>query len=69
MNTENNQITDGEVPVNQVLDNAKHLETVLVIGYEPNGELYLASSTGDAMALNYMVDVAKQEILKQGEEN
>lgn len=40
--------TFGEVPVGQVLENAKHLKIALVIGETEEGEVYVASSTGDA---------------------
>ena len=39
--------TDQELPVQQVLESAKHLKRVLIIGETDIGEVVFASSTGD----------------------
>ena len=38
---------DQELPAEQVLESAKHLKRVLVIGETDNGELQFIASTGD----------------------
>lgn len=44
------------------------LESVIVIGRDKDGNLYLAASGGDVFETNWLLDIAKQEILKMGEE-
>lgn len=41
------------IPVERILDAAKHLEYVLIIGYEPDGKPYVACSEGDLAKATY----------------
>lgn len=41
--------TKGEVPVTNVLEGAKDLSMVVVIGYDKDGNEYFASSSGNSM--------------------
>lgn len=51
-----------------VLDAAKgKLETVVIIGRQSNGELYLAGSTDSVPLANLMIDHAKLALLEAGE--
>ena len=40
--------TKGEVPVSNVLDGAKDLDMVIVLGFKKDGTEYFASSSGNA---------------------
>ncbi len=55
--------TYGEIPTADVLDGAKHLKSVLVIGYDENGDAYYASTHGDDELLVYMIEKFKHRIL------
>lgn len=49
-----------------VLETAKgHLTKVVVIGFTPDDETYIASSTGYIPDLLYMVEIFKADILEQ----
>jgi hypothetical protein len=39
--------TFGEVPVDKVLEGAKHLQTVIILGWDAQGNEYFASSSGN----------------------
>ena len=41
--------TKGDIPVENVLDGAKDLEMVVVIGFKKDGTEYFASSSGNSM--------------------
>lgn len=41
-------LTSLDLPVERVLDGAKHLESVLVLGWSKEGEFWAASSNGSA---------------------
>ena len=42
------------VPVDRVLDAAKKLETVLVLGWDADGQFYAACSNGSMESATYM---------------
>lgn len=52
-----------DVPVNQVLDNAKHLEGVVIMGYDKDGEYYFASSYADGGTVMWLLEKLKQRLL------
>lgn len=55
--------TVGEVPIGDVLDGApRDLDRVLVIGRQPNGELYLAASDGNLERAVYDLAEAQHRI-------
>lgn len=47
--------TTHSVPVERVLDGAKHLDIALVLGYEPDGAFYVASSIADPWGLHTLL--------------
>lgn len=57
--------TTLDIPPGRVLDAAKEqeIDPVVVIGRNKDGELYLASSTGDILEVNWLLDLAKRELL------
>ena len=48
--------TKGDIPVDVVLDAAKLLEMVVVMGYTVDGQEYFASSSGDLKENNWLAD-------------
>jgi hypothetical protein len=61
---EGNFVTTLDIPCERVLDGAKgKLETVLVVGFDGEGGLYLAASTSDKMKLHYLASLAAREIM------
>ena len=53
-----------DIPVEKVLDNAKHLMEVVVIGWDGDGEMYIALSNAYTARANFLLDKAKQELLE-----
>ena len=58
------EFTMGYVPVRQVLEGARHLSHVLVIGEEEDGTPYCAASTSDNQWLIFMLEWFKQHIFQ-----
>ena len=56
--------TKGDIPVDVVLDAAKLLEMVVVMGYTVDGQEYFASSSGDLKENNWLADRFK-DLLKE----
>lgn len=56
--------TRAEVPVERVLDNARHLESVLVLGFDGDDE-HFASSSADKMELLWLLERCKARILAE----
>jgi len=54
--------TTHDVPVQRVLGGAKHLDIALVLGYEPDGEFYVAASTADPWTLHTLLRKALARI-------
>ncbi len=48
--------TVGDVPVDGVLDGAKLLQMVCIMGYDKDGNEYFASSCGDIKEINWLLD-------------
>ena len=55
--------TMGDIPVESVLDGARGLTSVLVMGWTKDDEFYGASSTGDAKELLWLVEKFKSLVL------
>jgi hypothetical protein len=57
----------GDLPVGKVLDAAlsaeETFEHVLVVGLNKDGSTYFASSTGEAPLANWMLDLAKADLM------
>jgi hypothetical protein len=56
--------TKGDIPVDVVLDAAKLLEMVVVMGYTADGQEYFASSSGCLKENNWLADRFK-DLLKE----
>lgn len=56
-------VTSLPIPVDRVLDNAKHLETVLVVGYTKDGEEYFASSQSGGPENLWLLERCKKRLL------
>jgi hypothetical protein len=62
--------TKGDIPVDVVLDAAKLLEMVVVMGYTADGQEYFASSSGCLKENNWLADRFKdllREMASNGE--
>lgn len=58
--------TTQQIPVEQVLDGAKDaLDTCVVIGWEKDAGLYIASSDGNCAEILLLLEMAKKVILEQ----
>ena len=55
--------TKMPIPVERVLDGARDLQEVLVIGWDKDGELYGASSTGEVGELLELIERFKFKLL------
>ena len=55
--------TKGEVLVEEVLEGAKILQMVCIMGYDQNGNEYFASSCGDIQEVNWLLDRFKQFLM------
>lgn len=44
------------------------LDSAIVIGRDKDGHLYFAASSGDIFDTNWLLDIAKQELLRMGED-
>jgi len=55
------------IPVDQVLDGAKaqELAEVLVLGWDEDGQLYAASSSGRAEDIEELIRAVQQRVLKK----
>lgn len=60
--------TKLDIPVKKVLDGAKDLDTVLVIGWRDN-DFVMATSDGDLSGNNLLIDLAKRLIMDTMLEN
>ena len=63
-------ITTQDIPVKKILMEAAkrpELDEVLVIGYDVDGSLYIASSTSDISITNLMLDKCKTELLRMAD--
>ena len=48
--------TVGDVPIDSVLEGAKLLQMVCIMGYTTEGNEYFASSCGDVKEINWLLD-------------
>lgn len=58
-----NGITKADISVEKVMDGAKHLAKVIVIGLTEDGEEWFASSFGDNAEMNWLADRFKRYLL------
>lgn len=52
-----------DYPVSKVLDDCKHLETVLVLGLNKDGDLEASASTGEVQTLIWLTELWKHNLL------
>lgn len=59
-------ITTLDLDAERVLDGAVNakLQSCLVIGYDPDGEFYFASTMVDRGSMLWLMEVAKKELMK-----
>ena len=58
-------ITNLDICPDKVLEAAVgQLETAVVLGWDTEGEVYIASSTGDLKEVLWLIEIAKQKILE-----
>lgn len=56
--------TTLDLPPDRVLEAAKgKLENVMLVGFTPEGELYIAASMSDRAEMNWLADKLKMELL------
>ena len=48
--------TLGDVPIEGVLEGAKLLQMVCIMGYNADGDEYFASSSGEIKEINWLLD-------------
>ena len=48
--------TVGDVPIDSVLEGAKVLQMVCIMGYTTEGNEYFSSSCGDIKEINWLLD-------------
>ena len=60
-------VTVGDVPVEQVLKGAEeaNLDMVVVLGFEPDGEEWFASSTGDLSEVLWLLERFKAFLMSR----
>lgn len=58
-------ITKLDIEPDKVLESAKGLETVFVVGWDKEGDLYAASSTSNLGELLILIERAKEALLDQ----
>jgi hypothetical protein len=58
--------TSLPIPVNRVLDGAHqaNMTEVVVIGWDENGDLYMSTSESDGGNVLWLLEVAKNRLLK-----
>lgn len=59
-------ITTLDIPAERILSSAieKGIETAVVVGWDKEGELYFASSVADGGEVLWLLEKAKQALLK-----
>lgn len=61
-------ITKLDLPVDRILEAAKErLDSVVLIGWDKDGELYFASTKADGGDVLWLLEKAKQALLNTGE--
>lgn len=61
-------VTTLDIPVETVLDAAKDLELVVVLGFDKEGRGHYTSSTGDPMRILWLLEQAKCIVMEEGTE-
>lgn len=58
-------ITTLDIPVDTVLEQAKeNMASVLLIGFDNDGELYFASTMADGGEVMWLIEMAKKRLLE-----
>lgn len=57
-------ITRLDVPAERILDSARHLKSVVVMGYDEEGSEYFASSIADGGDVLWLVERFKRALLE-----
>ena len=58
-------ITTLDIPVDTVLEEAKEkMESVLLIGFDKEGELYFASTMADGGEALWLIEMAKKRLME-----
>ena len=61
-----NNITRLDLPADRILEQAKgHMEHVVLLGWDKEGELYFASSFADGGEVMWLLEKCKQALLNQ----
>lgn len=62
-------ITTIDIPSDRILEEAiGNLDSVVVVGFDKEGELYFESSTADGGNVLWLMALAKKALLEVGEE-
>lgn len=63
-----NMVTRLDLPVERVIKGAQetNLKSVVVVGWDKNGDLYFASSKADGAEVLWLLEVAKKKLLAAG---
>lgn len=56
-------ITSLDVPAERILDSARHLKSVVIAGYDEEGNEWFASSLADGGDVLWLIERVKQELL------
>jgi hypothetical protein len=59
-----NGITRLDIDPKTVLKEAEHLESVVIVGYDPEGKEYFASSVADGGEVLWLLERAKLSLLR-----
>lgn len=57
-------ITKLDIPADRVLSQVPSLKTVVIMGYDQDGELYFASSVADGGDVLWLMEQCKQRLLQ-----
>lgn len=63
-------VTRHDIPATRVLEAAETvcMDTVVVIGYDDDGEFYFASSAADGGKVLWLLEMARKQLLEMGDE-
>lgn len=64
-------VTTLDIEPSKVLSSAieQDLDSAIVIGRDKDGSLYFAASGGDAFETLWLLEIAKRELLRMGEDD
>lgn len=58
-------VTRLDIPVDRVCEEAKHLEGIVILGYDQDGEEYFASSYADGGDVLWLLRKCEKQLLEQ----